>query len=62
MEERKNVNSVKWTKNKIDERFYSYPSFDFPNTQSEFETKVINSGPDLCEEQNEIHVEQYCKY
>ncbi|MCM1498174.1 MAG: hypothetical protein NC124_06870 [Clostridium sp.] len=46
----------------FDSRFHSSPSFDFPNTQSEADMKIINSGPNLCEKQNAIEVKEYCKY
>lgn len=49
-------------KTSFDSRFHSLPSFDFPNTQSEADMKIVNSGPDLCEKQDEIKVKEYCKY
>lgn len=48
-------------KNTFDERFYSTPSFDFPNIQSELELKDINysSEPMI---HGELEVKHYCKY
>lgn len=48
-------------KNTLDERFYSKPSFDFPNIQSESELKDIDcsSEPEIPEK---LEVKDYCKY
>lgn len=53
---------VETTKIKIDNRFYSYATFDFPNVQSESEMKIMNSGPNPDIKQEKISVKQYCKY
>lgn len=53
---------VETKRSKIDNRFYSYASFDFPNVQSESEMKIMNSGPDPDIKQKKICVKQYCKY
>lgn len=49
-------------KEQVDLQYYSTPSFNFPNVQSEADMKILNSGPDICEKQGEIDVKQYCKY
>lgn len=48
-------------KNTLDERFYSTPSFDFPNTQSELELKDIDcsSEPIIS---GKLEMKDYCKY
>ena len=49
-------------KHRLDSQFYSTPSYDFSNMQCEEEMKILNSGPDLCQNREEIKVKQYCKY
>lgn len=46
----------------FDKRFHSSPSFDFPNIQSESDLRILNSGSDPCDKQEEIQVKQYCRY
>lgn len=55
-------NHVEFTVNQVNNCNLSSPSYDFPNIQSEVDIKIINSGPDLCDEQDSIEVKQYCKY
>lgn len=59
---RKNISAIIVEKSSYDSPCHSSPSFDFPNTQSEADMKIINSGPDLCEKQEVIRVKEYCKY
>lgn len=47
--------------NTLDERFYSTPSFDFPNIQSELELKDIDYGSEPIIP-GELKVKHYCKY
>lgn len=56
------VNHVEFIDNHVNNCNLSSPSYDFPNIQSEVDIKIINSGPDLCDEQDNIEVKQYCKY
>ncbi len=58
---RKDIN-ITFSSPSVDLRFYSKPTFDFPNIQSELDLKILNSGLNLCEEQSEILVKPYCKY
>lgn len=46
----------------LDEPFYSTPSFDFPNIQSEIDMKFIDFSSNLAKEHSELNVTQYCKY
>ncbi len=57
--EKENVKLINFD---FDKRFHSSPSFDFPNVQSEADLKILNSGSDPCDKQDEIKVKQYCKY
>lgn len=55
----KDIKLINWN---LDARFHSTPSFDFPNIQSESDLKILNSGSNPCDVQEEIQVKQYCKY
>ena len=54
---------LKIKESNIDMRFYSTPSFDFPNVQSELDLRCLDFGQHcLNETRNELQVTQYCKY
>lgn len=55
----KDIKLINWN---LDARFHATPSFDFPNIQSESDLKILNSGSNPCDVQEEIQVKQYCKY
>ena len=62
-ENKKETPTVIIKENTIDERFYSTPSFDFPNVQSELDMKFIDFvSHNLSEIPNELEVRHYCKY
>ena len=59
----KSTTKVKIKESDIDMRFYSTPSFDFPNVQSELDLRCLDFGQHyLNETRNELQVTQYCKY
>ena len=49
-------------KSTLDKQFYSAPSFNFPNIQSEMDMKFIDFSSNLTREHDELNVTQYCKY
>ena len=61
-ENRKETVTAIIKENIIDRRFYSTPSFDFPNVQSELDIKFIDFSSGLIETCHELKVTQYCKY
>ena len=61
-ENRKETATVIIKENTIDKRFYSTPSFDFPNVQSELDMKFIDFSSGFIETCHELKVTPYCKY
>lgn len=59
---KKSEDDIKLVNINFDKRFHSSPTFDFPNVQSESDLKILNSGSDPCDKQEEIQVKEYCKY
>lgn len=43
-------------------KYYSTPTFDFPNIQSELDLKIINSGTGFEKKRNDYPIRHYCNF